>query len=94
MASDTTIYRDGRELQVSRRAYERVYRPMGWSDMPAAPNASARKPEWVDFAVAHGGMQRDDAERLTRDELVERFAETSPSTDGDDQGDEPENQEG
>lgn len=102
MPSDLTIYRDDKTLRVSRRAYEGLYRELGWSDMPATPNKSATKGEWVAFAVEHGGMQTEDAERLTRDDLVDRFhvadsgdTETSPSTDGDDQtGTEPENQEG
>lgn len=93
MPSDLTIYRDDKTLRVSRRAYEGLYRDLGWSDRPVTPDQSAKKGEWVAYAVDHGDMQREDAERLTRDELVKQFT-TSPSTDGDQQGDEPENQEG
>lgn len=34
MPSDTPIYRDGRRVFVSRRAYERVYKRKGWRLTP------------------------------------------------------------
>jgi hypothetical protein len=37
------------------------------------PAKSANKAEWVSFAVNQGGLALEDAEALTRDELVERF---------------------
>lgn len=93
MPSDLTIYRDGETLLTSRRAYERIYRDKGWRDHPEAPARSARKGEWVDFAVQYGDMQPEDAERLTRDELADQFTEPSPSSDDDQTGPEPENKE-
>lgn len=40
MPSDTPIYRDGRRVFVSRRAYERVYKPKGWRLTPPRPTVS------------------------------------------------------
>jgi|GEM_PF-6203557 len=34
MPSDTPIYRDGRQLRTSRRAYEAIYKPRGWRLRP------------------------------------------------------------
>lgn len=39
-----------------------------------APAKSASKAEWVDFAVTQGVAQ-EDAEGMTRDELVEKYAD-------------------
>ncbi|MGW4406523.1 hypothetical protein ACWEJ6_21015 [Nonomuraea sp. NPDC004702] len=49
------------------------------ADEDAPPRKSASKAAWVAYAVAHG-MAEADADQLTRDQLVERFA--------DDEGDE------
>lgn len=37
-----------------------------------APNQSANKSEWVDYAVANG-VDQDEAEDMTKAELQERF---------------------
>lgn len=37
MPSDTPIYRDGRRLFTSRRAYEAIYKPRGWRLTPPLP---------------------------------------------------------
>lgn len=34
MPSDTPIYRDGKRLVVTRRAYDRIYKPRGWRLRP------------------------------------------------------------
>jgi hypothetical protein len=34
MPSDTPIYRDGKQLWTSRRAYEAIYKPRGWRLRP------------------------------------------------------------
>lgn len=39
------------------------------ADRPEAPAPAASKARWVDYAVARG-MDRDDAEGMTRDELA------------------------
>lgn len=58
MPSDTPIFKDGKELRVSRRAYDQIWFDRGWRLQPQ--------------------------KNLT----------DSSSTDGDQTGDEPENQEG
>ena len=40
------------------------------------PKAYASKAEWVDFAVSQG-VERSDAEKLTKPELIEQFSEGS-----------------
>lgn len=41
-------------------------------DAPAQPRKSASKADWLAYAVSRG-MSADEAESLTRDQLVERF---------------------
>lgn len=41
MPSDTPIYRDGRQLRTSRRAYEAIYKPRGWRLRPPRPTPQA-----------------------------------------------------
>lgn len=41
------------------------------------PAKSASKADWVDYAVNHGDMTRDDAEDMTRDQLAEKYTEAS-----------------
>ena len=43
------------------------------TESPARPAASAVKAEWVGYAVRVGGMTPDDAEAMTKADLVERF---------------------
>lgn len=43
-------------------------------DMVEAPRRNAKKTEWIDFAVSQG-MDRDEADEMTRDQLAERFGE-------------------
>lgn len=38
------------------------------------PSDRASKAVWVDYAVEHGDMTREDADKLTRDQLAEKFA--------------------
>ena len=38
------------------------------------PAASASKGEWVDFAVEHGGLDKETAEGMTRDALAEQYS--------------------
>ena len=42
------------------------------ADADPAPRKSASKADWAAYAVAHG-MTAEEAETLTRDQLVERF---------------------
>ena len=46
--------------------------PEGKGGVVEAPAANASKAEWVDFAVTQGAA-REDAERATRNQLVEQF---------------------
>lgn len=41
MPSDTPIYRDGRRLRTTRRAYEAIYKPRGWRLRPPRPTPPA-----------------------------------------------------
>jgi len=41
MPSDTPIYRDGRRLFTSRRAYEHIYKARGWRLRPKTKTPSA-----------------------------------------------------
>lgn len=41
---------------------------------PERPAQNATKPAWVDYAVARG-MDRDEAEKMTKDQLVAKFAD-------------------
>lgn len=41
MPSDTPIYKDGRWVRVTRRAYEEVYRARGWRLRPPRPTPPA-----------------------------------------------------
>lgn len=41
MPSDTLIYRDGRRLRTSRRAYEGLYKPRGWRLRPQRTPSAA-----------------------------------------------------
>ncbi len=49
----------------------------GGSDLtngtPPRPAQSAHKAEWVGYAVLVGGMSADDAEALTKQDLIDRF---------------------
>lgn len=50
--------------------------PDGGETVPggaARPPQSATKAEWVGYAVRAGGMSPDDAEALTKGDLVDRF---------------------
>lgn len=42
------------------------------ADEDGAPNKSATKGEWVDYAVKQG-MDRDEAEEATKDDLIEKY---------------------
>lgn len=41
-------------------------------DVTDVPNVSDKKSAWVDYAVGRG-LDRNEAEELTKDELVERY---------------------
>lgn len=43
------------------------------AEPPARPATSAAKAEWVGYAVRVGGMTPDDAEAMTKADLIERF---------------------
>lgn len=43
-------------------------------DMVEVPRRNAKKTEWIDFAVSQG-MDRDEADEMTRDQLADRFGE-------------------
>lgn len=43
------------------------------ADKPAPPAPTAPKREWVGYAVRVGGMSPDDAEAMTKSDLVEKF---------------------
>ena len=40
---------------------------------PMAPHKTAPKPDWVGYAVKVGGLSVDDADGMTKADLVERF---------------------
>lgn len=69
----------------THRAALAYFRRRGYTIEPASavadepdediqPRKSASKAAWVEYAVAHG-MTAAEAEQLTRDQLVERFAD-------------------
>lgn len=45
MPSDTPIFRDGRQLRTSRRAYEAIYKPRGWRLTPPKPRSTPEPEE-------------------------------------------------
>ena len=57
-------------------ARDKITNPDVWSDGSDADNGrpakSDNKAAWVDHAVAHGA-DRDEAEAMTKDELVEQY---------------------
>lgn len=62
----------GRSISVDAASADQ-WRARGYSDAaPASPAPTALKAEWVDYAVGQG-MTRDDAEAMTKADLVERF---------------------
>lgn len=54
--------------------YEIVDAPPKPRDPDDPPAKSANKPDWVDYAVAQGA-DRDEAEKLTKDELIETYGQ-------------------
>jgi hypothetical protein len=48
---------------------------------PARPARSARKSEWVDYAMSRG-YSRDDAESLARDDLARLFDDVDQGDEG------------
>ncbi len=52
----------------------------GWVPIEAAvdhPPKNAQKSVWVDYAVTKGGLAREDAEQMTRDDIVAHFTKES-----------------
>lgn len=45
----------------------------GGDDSAEAPAQSALKSEWVDYVATHHGVPHDEAEAMTKAELVESF---------------------
>lgn len=48
----------------------------------AGPSRSAAKAEWVDYAVA-AGVEQSEAEKMSRDQLIEELGEQGPDSGGD-----------
>jgi hypothetical protein len=62
-----------RRVQADGTPYEESARPDGVPTLPESrPNVNAQKVEWIGWAVANG-MKPDDAEALTKADLIERF---------------------
>jgi hypothetical protein len=53
--------------------YEEPSRPRETEDKPSPPAQSAVKAEWVGYAVRAHGISPDDAEALTKQDLIEKF---------------------
>jgi hypothetical protein len=69
------VHESGRTLNVSGTQARALAKRPGWSlppTAPSAPTSSSLKSEWVDWAVTNGA-DPDEAEALTKDELVERY---------------------
>ena len=74
----TVYHDDGRSRVVPAHAVARM-KGEGWHERPARaprqvtpPDENALKAGWVDFAVSQG-MDRDQAEAMTKVQLKERF---------------------
>jgi hypothetical protein len=70
-----------RRVQPDGSPYTEEDRPEGVPTLPESrPNVNAQKVEWVGWAVKNG-LTPDDAEALTKQDLIERFgaaSETAP----------------
>jgi hypothetical protein len=51
----------------------------GQPEAPERPADRGPKAEWVRYVVALGELDEDEAEKLTRDQLVERYGAASPT---------------
>lgn len=70
-----------RRVQPDGSPYVEEDRPLGVPSLPTTrPALSANKPEWVAWGVAQG-LKPDEAEALTKADLIERFGATP--ADGD-----------
>lgn len=47
--------------------------------VPVAPRPAASKAEWVGYAVRAHGMKPDDAEAMTKQDLIDRFGRDQPA---------------
>lgn len=62
-----------RRVQADGTPYEESARPDGVPTLPdSRPAVNAQKVEWIGWAVTNG-MKPDDAEALTKADLIERF---------------------
>ncbi len=52
---------------------EQTGREIYATDKPLLPHRSAPKPEWVGYAVKVGGLAVDDAEAMTKQDLIDRY---------------------
>lgn len=74
VVADKPVDGDAHSGDVHRDALEGEggVQKLNTSDTDDTPAQSATKAEWVDFAVSQG-QSRDDAEALTKAELIEQF---------------------
>jgi hypothetical protein len=69
-----------RRVQPDGTPYVEGDRPDGVPSLPESrPAVNAAKAEWVGWAVVNG-MTPDDAEALTKQDLIERFTPVVPET--------------
>jgi hypothetical protein len=62
-----------RRVQADGSPYEESERPDGVPALPdSRPNVNAQKAEWIGWAVVNG-LTPDDAEALTKADLIEQF---------------------
>ena len=55
------------------RAGYRIEHPKAAPPVPERPGDKASKAEWAAYAVARGELTEAEADKLTRDQLAERF---------------------
>jgi hypothetical protein len=61
-------------VQVKKRDLPKVDKDEKPAPALVPPKATANKAEWVDFFVDKLGQSREDAEAMTKEQLVEHFA--------------------
>lgn len=70
-----------RRVKPDGSPYVEDERPAGVPSLPESrPNVNAVKAEWVGWAVAQG-LTPDDAEALTKADLIERFGQTDTAAE-------------
>jgi hypothetical protein len=52
----------------------------GAAEQDAPPAKTATKPEWVEYAVTKRGADRDEAEALTKGDLIEKYGTKGSTT--------------